>query len=82
MRKRLHRLLAPRRVRKNVANVLQLRFEDSVLHSDDEPSVVYLDNTKEWYQNGRLHRDNGPAIEYSDGRKEWYKEGKFVKSEK
>ena len=36
---------------------------------------VRINNTIEYYQNGKYHRDNGPAIEYANGAKEWWKNG-------
>jgi hypothetical protein len=47
------------------------------LHSfNDEPAIVQIDGTKEWYINGERHRENKPAIEEADGTKEWYINGR------
>ena len=40
---------------------------------EDQPAIIYPNDTKKWYQNEKLHRDGDkPAIEYSNGSKEWY----------
>jgi hypothetical protein len=34
--------------------------------------VVYPNQSKEWYLNGKVHREDGPAREWLDGTKQWY----------
>lgn len=49
--------------------------------SDDEPSVIYPNGTKEWHWGGKLHRGSSaggrpPAVIYSNGDCEWWSGGK------
>jgi hypothetical protein len=45
---------------------------------NDQPAVIYIDGSKEWYQHGKLHRDNDlPATIYSNGSKAWYQHGRY-----
>ena len=48
------------------------------LHSyGDAPAIVYKDEEKRWYKEGKVHRENDkPAVIYSDGMKEWWYEDK------
>ncbi len=34
--------------------------------------VLWSDDTKSWYLNGKLHRTDGPAVEYPNGTKIWW----------
>jgi hypothetical protein len=43
---------------------------------EGEPSVIYLNGTKEWHDYGCLHRHQLPAIEYSNGDYEYWNFGK------
>ncbi len=45
---------------------------DGKLHRDDDPAVISMSGTKEWFQHGQWHREDGPAIEWSFGKQEWY----------
>jgi len=51
--------------------------EMEIFHREDGPAVVWPDETKQWYLDGKRHREDGPAIEYSDGSKEWFLNGKL-----
>ena len=42
---------------------------------------VYVDGSKEWYQDNELHRIDGPAIESYDGTKKWYQNGKLHRTD-
>lgn len=49
---------------------------------DDEPALVRLDGSVEWYSNGALHREGGPAVLYGepdpdsgDPGEAWYSNG-------
>lgn len=47
-----------------------------LLHSyNDEPAVVFPDNTKMWFTNGILHRLTGPAVIVGDVYEEWHRYG-------
>ena len=46
--------------------------DDNRLHRLDGPAVIYYDDDKMWYKNGKIHRENGPAIIQTDGQKRWY----------
>jgi len=45
-------------------------------HRKDGPAVEYVDESKEWWLNGKLHRKDGPAVECASGHKEWILNGK------
>lgn len=40
------------------------------------PTCIWSDGTKKWFQDDILHRDEGPAVEYSNGDKSFYLNGK------
>jgi len=47
--------------------------KNGILHRENnEPAVVYFDNTKIYCKNGKTHREDGPAIIYFDKKKEYY----------
>ena len=48
----------------------------------DEPAVIHVDGTKEWWRLGRKHRENGPAVVYPDGREEWWLNNKQMPNPK
>jgi len=49
-----------------------------ILHSfDDEPTVIYDNGTKMWYEDNKIHRDNNlPALIRSNGYNSYYKNDK------
>jgi hypothetical protein len=53
------------------------RNEKNELHRLDGPAVVWSNDNKEWWLNGKRHRLGGPAIEWINGHKEWWIEGRF-----
>jgi hypothetical protein len=55
--------------------------KDHQLHrGNDLPAIIYSNDYKAWYKNGKQHRNNDlPAIIYADGSKAWYKNGEFIK---
>jgi hypothetical protein len=36
----------------------------------------FLNNSKEWFKEGKWHREDGPAVEHINGYKEWWVNGK------
>jgi hypothetical protein len=36
--------------------------ENNNFHRDNEPALIYLDGTKQWFKHGKYHRLDGPAI--------------------
>ena len=61
-----------------------LRFwlKNGEFHRDDEPAVIFKDDTEEWFQNGEYHREGGPAlISKRCGYMEWWEKGAFIKRE-
>ena len=64
-----------------------LFFNDkNELHRENGPAVEYIDDpedcrieeSKQWYINGKRHRADGPAVEDVDGYKEWWINGKKI----
>ena len=51
-------------------------FSNFKLHREkDQPAVINLDGTKEWWKFDKRHRENGlPAIEGAAGTREWWVE--------
>ena len=33
---------------------------------------ITINDSINFFENGKLHKEDGPAVEYSDGNKEWY----------
>ena len=50
-------------------------YKDDVLHRENGPAVILVNDLKEWYKYGELHRKDGPAVKYDNGYKEWYIDG-------
>ena len=55
------------------------RNEQSLLHREDGPAVIWPDGYEEWYINGKRHRLDGPAIVGSNTTSYWI-DGKIVAS--
>lgn len=50
--------------------------EGKIHRDNDEPAILWLDGTKEWWQNGYRHRNGDkPAVIRYDGEQEWYQYG-------
>ena len=52
-----------------------IMFDESSLHRIGGPAVIWVDGTKQWWQNGKPHRLDGPAFEWKDGAREWAIDG-------
>ena len=54
------------------------------LHSyGDAPAIVYKDEEKRWYKEGKVHRENDKPAVISDGTKEWwYKDKRHRENDK
>lgn len=56
-------------------------LDGDVLHRDgDQPAVIHLDGTQEWYMFGLRHRDGGqPAYIGANGTRVWYRSGRYYR---
>ena len=57
-------------------------YKNGILHREDGPAVIRLNDSKIWYKNGVYHREDGPAIIREHGSEEWWINGKFLKNSK
>jgi hypothetical protein len=56
----------------------EFHYQNRCHSFNDQPAIIYVNGTKEWYQHGLFHRDNDqPAIISASGSKGWYQHGKL-----
>ena len=53
-------------------NNFYLIFKDGKLHNDNQPAIIYPDQSKEWFYKGYFHNLNGPAKINKDGKQEYW----------
>lgn len=53
-------------------------YVNGILHREDGPAFITIEETKFWYINNQRHRIDGPAVEYVDGTKMWYINGEQI----
>ena len=51
---------------------------DGKIHRENEPAMIHVTGTKEYYNNGKRHRVTGPAVVFFDGAEHYYIDGKSL----
>ena len=64
---------------KYIENGIEIWYEESIIHREEGPAIIWPDGYKEWIVYGLKHRIDGPAItsEVPEEDDEWWLHGRF-----